>query len=90
MLDAVIDNLLSRPVYYGIYYSTQAIVFTIIMWFMIFRMEQFVSLVVYGGLGIAVTAGLVVVALPLLFISPLLVPVAVLVVAIIPLWLVFR
>jgi|JXWS01.1.fsa_nt_gb hypothetical protein len=90
MLDAVIDNLLSRPVYYGIYYSTQAIVFTVIMWFLIFRAQQFVNLVVSGGLLIAVTAGVAVVALPLLFISPLLVPVAVLVVAIIPLWLVFR
>lgn len=85
----IIDNLLSRPVYYTIFYATQAIVFTVIMWFMIFRAQQFVNLVVYGGLGIAVTAGLAVVALPLLFVSPLLVPVALIVVVIAPLWMVF-
>jgi hypothetical protein len=86
----IIDNLLTKPLYYIGYYATQAIVFTVIMWFMIFRMEQFVSLVVYGGLGIAVTAGLAVVALPLLFVSPLLIPVAILIAGVLPLWLVFR
>jgi hypothetical protein len=86
----IIDNLLTKPLYYIGYYATQAIVFTVIMWFMIFRMEQFVSLVVYGGLGIAVTAGLAVVALPLLFISPLLIPVAILIGGVLPLWLVSR
>jgi len=86
----IIDNLLSRPVYYTIFYATQAIVFTVIMWFMIFRMEQFVNLVISGGLLIAVGAGFVVVAMPLLFISPLLVPVALIVVVIAPLWLVFK
>ena len=86
----IIDNLLSRPVYYGIYYSTQALVFTVIMWFLIFRAQQFVNLVISGGLLIAVGAGFVVVAMPLLFISPLLVPVALIVVVIAPLWLVFN
>lgn len=85
----IIDNLLSRPVYYTIFYATQAIVFTVIMWFMIFRAQQFVNLVISGGLLIAVGAGFVVVAMPLLFISPLLVPVAILIVAVIPLWMVF-
>lgn len=86
----IIDNLLSRPVYYTIFYATQAIVFTVIMWFMIFRAQQFVNLVVSGGLLIAVTAGLAVVALPLLFVSPLLIPVAILIGGVLPLWLVFR
>jgi hypothetical protein len=86
----IIDNLLSRPVYYTIFYATQAIVFTVIMWFMIFRAQQFVNLVISGGLLIAVGAGFVVVAMPLLFISPLLVPVALIVVVIAPLWLVFK
>jgi hypothetical protein len=48
-----------------------------------------VNLVISGGLLIAVGAGFVVVAMPLLFISPLLVPVAILIVAVIPLWMVF-
>jgi hypothetical protein len=86
----IIDNLLSRPLYYIGYYTTQAIVFTVIMWFMIFRAQQFVNLVISGGLLIAVGAGFVVVAMPLLFISPLLVPVALIVVVIAPLWLVFK
>lgn len=86
----IIDNLLSRPVYYTIFYATQAIVFTVIMWFMIFRAQQFVNLVISGGLLIAVGAGFVVVAIPLLFISPLLVPVALIVVVIAPLWLMFK
>jgi hypothetical protein len=86
----IIDNLLSRPVYYTIFYATQAIVFTVIMWFMIFRAQQFVNLVISGGLLIAVGAGFVVVAMPLLFISPLLVPVALIVVVIAPLWLMFK
>ncbi len=86
----IIDNLLSRPVYYTIFYATQAIVFTVIMWFMIFRAQQFMNLVISGGLLIAVGAGFVVVAMPLLFISPLLVPVALIVVVIAPLWLMFK
>jgi hypothetical protein len=86
----IIDNLLSRPVYYTIFYATQAIVFTVIMWFMTFRAQQFVNLVISGGLLIAVTAGIAVVALPLLFISPLLIPVAILIGGVLPLWLMFR
>lgn len=55
--------------------------------FMIFRYQQFVRIVLYGGLAIAVTAGVGIAAVPLFTISPLLVPVAVLIVAVIPLWL---
>jgi chromate transport protein ChrA len=86
----IIDNLLSRPVYYTIFYATQAIVFTVIMWFMIFRYELFIKAVLSGGLLIAVGTGLAVVALPLLFVSPLLVPVAILIGGVLPLWFVFR
>ncbi len=82
-------GVLSSLLYDVLYYGTQAVVFVFLIWFMIFRMEQFVSLVISGGLIIAVGAGLVVVAMPLLFISPLLVPVAILIVAVIPLWMVF-
>lgn len=57
--------------------------------FMIFRYQQFTRLVVYGGLAIAVTAGVGVVAVPILTVSPLLVPVAILVAGIIPVWMVF-
>jgi hypothetical protein len=85
----IIDNLLSRPVYYTIFYATQAIVFTLIMWFMIFRSQDFINLVISGGLLIAVGAGMIVVALPLFLVSPLLVPVGVLLGGIIPLWMVF-
>jgi hypothetical protein len=49
-----------------------------------------VNLAISGGLLIAVGAGFVVVAMPLLFISPLLVPVALIVVVVAPLWLVFK
>ena len=82
-------GVLSSLLYDVLYYGTQAVVFVFLIWFMIFRMEQFVSLVISGGLIIAVGAGFVVVAMPLLFISPLLVPVAILIVAVIPLWMVF-
>ncbi len=85
----IAENLLNKPLYYIGYYATQAVVFTFLMWFMIFRYEQFVNLVVSGGLLIAVGTGLVVVSLPLFFISPLLIPVAILVAGIIPLWMVF-
>jgi hypothetical protein len=60
------------------------------MWFMIFRYELFIKAVLSGGLLIAVGTGLAVVALPLLFVSPLLVPVAILIGGVLPLWLVFR
>ncbi|WP_049925979.1 hypothetical protein [Natronomonas moolapensis] len=83
-------EIFSSLLYDVLYYGTQAVVFGFLIWFMIFRMEQFVNLVVSGGLIIAVGAGFAVVALPLLFISPLLVPVALIVVVIAPLWLVFK
>jgi len=56
---------------------------------MILRYQQFTRFVIYGGLFIATGAGLILVALPLLMISPLLVPLAILVVLIIPIWMVF-
>ena len=65
------------------------VIIGIICWFMIFRYNLFIRLVIYGGLGIAVTAGTAVVALPLLFVSPILILVAVLVVAVIPIRMVF-
>lgn len=70
--------------------ALQWIATAIICLLMIIRYDLFIRMVVYAGLGIAVTAGLAVVALPLLFISPLLVPVAFVLVAVAPLWLVFR
>lgn len=58
--------------------------------FMIFRAQQFIRIVLYGGLAIAVTAGVGIAAVPLLTVSPLLIPVAIILVAIIPIWVVFN
>ena len=86
----IIDNLLARPVYYSIYYLTQAVGFVLILWFMLFRADQFVKLVMYGGLAIAITAGVGFILIPLLApLSLLLILVALLVVVVAPLWVVF-
>jgi len=72
-----------------IYTALEWTVGLVICALMIFRYQQFTRIVIYGGLFIATGAGLILVALPLLMISPLLIPVALLVVVIIPIWMVF-
>lgn len=86
----VIDNLISRPVYYSIYYLTQAIVFPLLIWFIVFRAQMFVNLVIGGGLAIAIGGGFIFLVMPFVgFVSLLLIPVAFFIAVVYPLLLVF-
>jgi hypothetical protein len=73
-----------------LYDGVQMLVAVGICILMVVRYDLVIDIAIYSGLAVAVGLGFMIVAVPVLVISPFLVPVAFLLVVVAPLWLVFK